>query len=366
VRDDDSPRDPSPEEETDTSEPREIAFNSDAAVTNRSLHAPERSGMFVYGRRVPVAIDVIGPLAERSDAILSPSPVDAADEDDALELVAKVVHTSSLSDEIAAQLVARGERALDAVFRYFPGPTSHDRSEPCSRVPRAAELGPLLRLVVMFRHAAASKLCELLESVDPEQRYYAALCLGEIVSPAALSRLGTLLFDSDPTIRRIALESLRAYRRLPEFERVLRSLRSTLLDGSMAVERRRLAAQALADLRDAEAIPSLLSVLSDADPSVRSIAHRALVVLARQDFGDDTHAWREWWEQAAGRHRIEWLIEALVHPDPNIRHEAGEELKKLSGVFVGYYFNLPRRERERAQQQYREWWEREGRSRFVR
>ncbi|MFO0558240.1 MAG: hypothetical protein U0269_09485 [Polyangiales bacterium] len=351
---------------TDSSEPQEVAFNSDPEVTRRGLRAPEGSGKFVHGGRVPVAVDVIGPLPARGASIPPPRPVDAADEVNALKLVAEVVRTSSLSDATAEQLVALGEGSLDAVFRYFPGPTHHDRSEPRSRVPRAAEVGPLLRLVVMFRHAAASKLSDLLASVDPEQRYYATLCLGEVVFPAALTRLGTRLFDSDAPTRRIALESLRAYRRLPEFERVLRSLRSTLADASIPVERRRLAAQALADLRDSEAIPSLLSGLADGDPSVRSLAHRALVVLARQDFGEDARGWREWWERAAGRHRIEWLIEALVHDDSNIRHEAGEELKKLSGIFVGYYFNLPRRERDRAQQQYREWWEREGRSRFVR
>jgi hypothetical protein len=348
------------------SSPGEVAFNSDPEVTRRGLRAPEGSGRFVHGGRVPVSVDVIGPLPARGGSIPPPKPADAADEVNALKLVAEVVRTSALSDSTAEQLVALGESSLDAVFRYFPGPTQHDRSEPRSRVPRAAEVGPLLRLVVMFRHAAANKLSDQLESVDPEQRYYATLCLGEVVFPAALPRLGARLFDADAPTRRIALESLRAYRKLSEFERVLRSLRSTLSDATVPVERRRLAAQALADLRDSEAIPALLTGLNDSEPSVRSLSQRALVVLARQDFGEDARAWREWWERAAGRHRIEWLIEALVHDDSNVRHEAGEELKKLSGIFVGYYFNLPRRERDRAQQQYREWWEREGRSRFVR
>jgi hypothetical protein len=364
-----SVEDPQPESPAASaldSSPGEVAFNSDPEVTRRGLRAPEGSGRFVHGGRVPVSVDVIGPLPARGGSIPPPKPADAADEVNALKLVAEVVRTSTLSDSTAEQLLALGESSLDAVFRYFPGPTQHDRSEPRSRVPRAAEVGPLLRLVVMFRHAAANKLSDQLESVDPEQRYYATLCLGEVVFPAALPRLGARLFDADAPTRRIALESLRAYRKLSEFERVLRSLRSMLSDASVPVERRRLAAQALADLRDSEAIPALLTGLNDSEPSVRSLSQRALVVLARQDFGEDARAWREWWERAAGRHRIEWLIEALVHDDSNVRHEAGEELKKLSGIFVGYYFNLPRRERDRAQQQYREWWEREGRSRFVR
>jgi hypothetical protein len=325
----------------------------------------ESTGRFAQGGRVPVAVDVIGPLPDRSGS-MPPPRGDALDEVNALKLVAEVVRTGALEDSVAEQLVSVGERSLDAVFRYFPGPTYLDRSEPRSRVPSAAEVGPLLRLVVMFRHGAAPSLTELLDSVDPEQRYYATLCLGEVVHPASLTKLGARLFDSDAPTRRIALETLRAYRRLPEFERVLRLLRSTLTDPSIPLERRRLAAQALADLRDSEAIPALLSGLGDGEPSVRALSHRALVVLSRQDFGEDARSWREWWERAAGRHRIEWLIEALLSDDATIRHEAGEELKKLSGTFVGYYFNLPRRERERAQAQYREWWEREGRSKFVR
>jgi hypothetical protein len=343
----------------------EVPFSTDDEDLRRMARGPEGSGRFVQGGRAPVAVDVIGPLPAPRGSLPPPAP-SSDDAVNALKLVAEIVRTGALDEGVAERLVSLGERSLDAVFRYFPGPTYHDRSEPRSRVPRAAEVGPLLRLVVMFRHAAAPSLTALLDSVDPEQRYYATLCLGEVVHPVAILKLGARLFDADAPTRRIALESLRAYRKLPEFERVLRSLRSTLSDATAPVERRRLSAQALADLRDSEAIPVLLNGLADADASVRSLAHRALVVLARQDFRDDMRAWREWWEGAAGRHRIEWLIEALVHDDASIRHEAGEELKKLSGIFVGYYFNLPRRERERAQQQYREWWEREGRSRFNR
>ncbi len=344
----------------------EVPFSTDSEGVRRLSRGPEVSGRFVHGGRVPVSVDVIGPLPAAGGSMPPPPRDTGADEVNALKLVAEVVRTGALDDAAAEQLVALGQRSLDAIFRYFPGPTYHDRSEPRSRVPRAAEVGPLLRLVVMFRHAAAPALSDLLESVDPEQRYYATLCLGEVVFPGALPKLGARLFDSDSSTRRIALEALRSYRKLSEFERVLRTLRSTLTDSSVPVERRRLAAQALADMRDGEATPALLSGITDSDPSVRSLSHRALVVLARQDFHEDARAWREWWERAAGRHRIEWLIEALVHEDATIRHEAGEELKKLSGIFVGYYFNLPRRERERAQQQYREWWDREGRSRFVR
>jgi hypothetical protein len=104
--------------------------------------------------------------------------------------------------------------------------------------------------------------------------------------------------------------------------------------------------------------------LLDRDGALAGIARRALVTLSRQDFGQDASAWESWWHQAHGKHRIEWLVDALLHADPALRHDASEELKKLTGQFFGYYFNLPRRERERAHQRYADWWQREGRTKF--
>ncbi len=80
------------------------------------------------------------------------------------------------------------------------------------------------------------------------------------------------------------------------------------------------------------------------------------MVLTRQDFGLDVPRWVAWWDTAATRHRVEWLIDALTHTDATVRHEASEELKRLTGQVFGYYFNLPRKERERAQQRYLAWW----------
>jgi hypothetical protein len=91
-----------------------------------------------------------------------------------------------------------------------------------------------------------------------------------------------------------------------------------------------------------------------------------LVQLARQDFGVDAPAWATWWESNGGRHRIEWLIDALVHPTADIRRAAGNELRAQSRQYFGYTSDLPPRDRERAQQRYRDWWITEGRSRHSR
>lgn len=340
----------------------------------------ERGGTrYVYEGKNAVAVDVVGALSavplsqhegsERQDRWNGPGSgyelFEGSREDEPLRLVADIVRTGVLTDEMAARLLGKGERALAAVFQYFPGPVSMDRTDTRVRRSPVGDAGPLLRLVTMFRQNAGPYLVRQLDSSDPERRYFATLCLGEILYSRALQSLTARLFDPDVPTRTLAVETLQAYRKFPEFEQVMRSLRVIVADTTAGSERRRVAASALGDLRDAEAVPALIVALGDADAALSSVAHRALVVLSRQDFGMDIKEWRAWWERAAGHHRIEWLIEALLHDDPTLRHEASEELKRLTGQFLGYYFNLPRREREKAYRRYREWWEREGRNRFA-
>ena len=87
-------------------------------------------------------------------------------------------------------------------------------------------------------------------------------------------------------------------------------------------------------------------------------------MITRQDYGLDLRRWQEWYARNGARHRIEWLIDALMHEQPSLRRAAGDELKLLTKEYFGYYDDLPKRERERAQALYRAWWEREGRARF--
>jgi hypothetical protein len=54
-----------------------------------------------------------------------------------------------------------------------------------------------------------------------------------------------------------------------------------------------------------------------------------------------------------------------MHDQPPVRRASGDELKLVTKEYFGYYDDLPKRERERAQALYRSWWEREGRQRFT-
>lgn len=138
-----------------------------------------------------------------------------------------------------------------------------------------------------------------------------------------------------------------------------------LLDTSRKDAQTHMIIEAVADLREARAIPALASLLAAGSPDVQRSAHWALVVLARTDFGDNAAAWDQWWRVNCHRHRIEWLIDALMHEVQEIRRAAGDELKSVTKEYFGYYDDLPPRERERAQHRYREWWDTKGKARFA-
>lgn len=283
---------------------------------------------------------------------------------EAERLVGEVARTGILSDETAATLVAMGDRALEAVFRYFPG-VHMPLGEQASRGPAVEELGPILRLTLRFRQAAVPWLLRALDSADADVRLCAMVCLGEVLHPAAIARLSTLVLDAEPATRALAIEVLKPYQRFTEFESVLRTLRTLVRDTRSQPEARRVAAASLGEFRDVPSVETLIDALVDNDPGLVEAAHRALVLLTRQDHGPAPEGWRHWHERMRARHRVEWLIEALLHSEAGLRHDASEELKKVTGQFFGYYFNLPRKERERAHQRYLEWWRREGALRFT-
>ena len=125
-----------------------------------------------------------------------------------------------------------------------------------------------------------------------------------------------------------------------------------------------LAIETMGEIRAGALVPPLMAVLTDPSEEVQNAARRALLLITRQDFARDGGRWSQWWAKNATRHRVEWLIDALMHEVPSIRRAAGDELKQVTKEYFGYYDDLPKKERERAQGRYREWWTREGKQRF--
>ena len=267
-------------------------------------------------------------------------------------------------DEFAeGELLRQGERAMRALMARFPGPIVVPRAgiATAATPPRPSECGPILRLVARERRVALPFVLERLGSNDAEIRGWATHLLSELPYVDAIPRLLPRLRDADASTRVSAMHALVAIARSSPA-----AVRDALVGLTHAPEAEdRVAAMVvIARLREASFVPELVHALGDADDRVLTAAHDALVQVTRQDLGTDARPWLRWWEQNATKHRIEWLIDALTHDVSEIRKGAAEELRSLTKEYFGYAGDLPPRDRDRAQQRYRDWWALEGRGRF--
>jgi hypothetical protein len=113
---------------------------------------------------------------------------------------------------------------------------------------------------------------------------------------------------------------------------------------------------ALAELRDEGAVPLFIDLLADEEQVLRDAAFEALRTITRHDFGPTRWRWSRWWREAGERHRVQWLLDALEGKDPELRLHAAQELEQLSGRYVGYHFDLGKRDRDEARRRWQEWW----------
>jgi len=270
-----------------------------------------------------------------------------------------------VDEQAEGELLRQGERAMRALMVHFPGPTSFERWRIAitSPPPRASECGPILRLVTRERKVALPFVLDKLEDPDTETRGWATHVLCEMPYVETIAPLLLRLRDVDLSTRVSAAYALvAAARPYPE------EVRSAVLGFSQSADPidRAAAMRVMGELREPSLVPDLVHTLADGDEAVVAAAHASLVMVTRQDFGLDARPWLRWWEVSSSRVRIEWLIDALTHEVSEIRRAAGEELRAASKEYFGYASDLPQRDRERAQQRYRDWWLTEGRARFRR
>ena len=333
---------------------------SSAAISS----SPESSAISVPARRPPSAR--AEPEKELPSII-----VDVGAE--LSELVERVL--SSGGDEQAeAELLRQGQTAMPAIMEYFPGPILVDperlalitKGPPVKELPvRVGECGPLLRLIAGQRRVALPFVLRTTAEDDAEHRFWATFLLTELVYPESAVRIVPRLFDEETRTRKVARLAARALAEASPMS-IIEQLGDIALASLQPSHKRVATVDILGEMREAGAVPLLVSLLGDQDELVAQAAHLALVTVTRQDFGADARRWLTWWSAHGQRHRIEWLVDALMHEEARLRHAAGEELKTITKEYFGYYDDLPKRERERAQQRYRDWWATEGRQRFRR
>jgi hypothetical protein len=301
-------------------------------------------------------------MAKNSEELKLPTViVDLANDCQALldELLAG---SSSAGDK----LVQIGEPAVTVLASSFPGPITAELRRGVGNAPsRASECGPVLRTLARIGVKASPVLVVRTADGDPNVRAWATRLLGEMPNEESARAIVRRFVDDEQEVRRAALAAGRLMQSSPEARSMIQvGLADLLGDATRPEEQRHALIEAVADLRDGRAIPTVLRLLEDRSHDIVRSAHWALVVLARQDYGTSAAAWETWWRQNSGRHRIEWLIDALLHESADIRRAAGDELKSTTKEYFGYYDDLPVAERQKAQKRYRDWWESKGKARF--
>jgi HEAT repeat protein len=282
---------------------------------------------------------------------------------DCKELVERLVHgDASASDK----LVQIGDPAITQLVSIFPGPiTSELRRGSGDNLSKASECGPVLRTLARMGARPVPFVAVRTADGDPMVRAWATRLLGEMPSPEAAQAVARRLTDEDAEVRRAALAAGNLLLTHVEAAEALQAkIAEGVSDATRPEEGRHSLIEALAELRAPLVIPTLVRLLEDGSPDIVRSAHWALGVIARQDFGTKAALWEEWWLANSSRHRIEWLIDSLLHENQELRRTAGDELKSLTKEYFGYYDDLPKKERERAQERYRQWWETKGKARF--
>jgi type II secretion system (T2SS) protein E len=273
--------------------------------------------------------------------------------------------TAGVDPQAEAEFARLPDRTFEMLMARFPGPVAVPRMKVAAmaRPPPASECGPILALVVRARKRSLPYLLGLLTDSDAERRGWAAQVFCELPWLPALPALRACQGDPDLAVRAAASHAIQAMTKAFGAS-VVDAL--TRLRPDATPEERAHALHTMGQAGEPATVPDLIRGLDDDDERVVAVAHDALVRVTRQDLGATAAPWLEWWDQNAGRDRIEWLIDALVHDTAEIRHAAGEELRSQSRQYFAYSSDLPARDRERAQQRYRDWWVTEGRTRHVR
>ncbi|HKO46993.1 MAG TPA: HEAT repeat domain-containing protein [Polyangiaceae bacterium] len=264
------------------------------------------------------------------------------------------------------KLVQIGDTAITVLASIFPGPiTSELRRSSGDGPGKASECGPVLRTLARMGTRPVPFVAVRTADGDPVVRAWATRLLGEMPSAESAQAVVRRLTDDDADVQRAALAAGHLLLHHAEAAEALQAkIAETVSDVTRPEDNRHSLIEALAELRAPLVIPTLIRLLEDGSPDIVRSAHWALGVIARQDFGTKAAHWEEWWLTNSSRHRIEWLIDSLMHENQELRRAAGDELKSLTKEYFGYYDDLPKKERQRAQDRYQEWWESKGKARF--
>jgi hypothetical protein len=310
----------------------------------------------VQARRLRGLVDQTGPHRAVPQA-----------ERETVALLQRFVETNGADNDAGQAIVLMGERSVPAIMARFPGPLAPGIDRDTPMLPAASSCGPLFALLVAIGNDAVSHVAQRATSVLSEDRFWAAHVLGEIVSVESAEVVSTLLFDDDASVRRAARRATALIiATLPDAASAVVPMLEQAARGSADRPGRRfIALDTLGELAIPSTIPVLIALLTDPVQDVVDAVHRALVQITCQDFGRDARRWIDWFGANAGRHRVEWIIDALMHESVELRRIAADALAPVVARDLGYDPYESRDERAAAHVRYMLWWEQEGHIQFA-
>jgi len=137
--------------------------------------------------------------------------------------------------------------------------------------------------------SAVAPLVPALNDADSGVRLQAACWLARLGDGRGIEALAVRLHDEEPDARSAAFEVLS---RLDD-DRAIEPLLEAEQDPSLHWA----ALAALADFHRSPAVARYIAALRDPSPAARTAAHRALVLITWEDFGEDADAWAAWWQK---------------------------------------------------------------------
>jgi beta-lactamase regulating signal transducer with metallopeptidase domain/HEAT repeat protein len=177
----------------------------------------------------------------------------------------EVFKQSSPGEQAALALASLGP----AAFR--PLTNQLDSSNPSVRRNAAWAIGELTNMIPGTRADAVPQLITLLSDTDAWVRMAAARALGELHDHHAVAKLLATLSDDDWRVRELVVWALSE----TKDARAVNALCAVLISDPRA-EIRRGAAEALGEIRSAEALPALKQALNDSGPGVSAKAAWAI------------------------------------------------------------------------------------------
>jgi hypothetical protein len=179
-----------------------------------------------------------------------------------------------------------------------------------------------------------SHLVPLLDSFDSEIRFYSTFLFSEMGSSQIISFLVPRVFDNDRQIRAIAVDIIRNYPNTAEYRQAVKDIADVLTIPNTPLERKRLAAEILGELKEPSAIEQLTHMLGSVDEVLAERCHKALVRITFNDYAFSERKWAKWYSESMHMHRVEWAINSINHKNEDIRRYVITELKRMIGHLI--------------------------------